>query len=184
MSEIDLKYIRGEISPLQYIDTVLGECDLFEISDGCDGLRQSITRTLKEAFLRLDSLDRDHAFWKPGNGLPTLSKIGEYSKLQFKNGNEIAFWSWVEICLSYLYFANFLYQNLWVANERVNLQWLIRTSWNYHYYAGSESVEGLGEVLKALNMAGEANAKLEEVAKLNQEASNWVQNVRSKLARP
>jgi len=158
MSSTNLKYIRGELNAHQYLDVVLNECNLSEITESCDGLAQEISSTISAAFWKLDELDRNDPFWTPGNGLPTITKLGEYSKHQIKHGVDIGFWSWLDICICYFYFTSFLDSDLWAAIERVNVKWLVRTSWNYHYYSGSESSGSLAHVLKSLEIENKASS--------------------------
>lgn len=184
MSSINLKYIRGDIDSNQYLDLVLDDCDLSEISSNCEGLAQEIRNTITVAFWRLNDLDRSHSFWRPGNGLPTIHKLGEYSTYQIKNGVEIGFWSWVGICISYFYFSNFLDSELWSSIERPNIKWLVRTSWNYNYYSGSESSVSLASVLRSLEVESEAGIELNELSKLTKAAEGWVNEVKDCLCQP
>jgi hypothetical protein len=184
MSSTNLKYVRGEINARQYLDVVLSECDLSESTDSCDGLDQEVRSTISKAFWLLDELDRSDPFWVPGNGLPTITKLHEYSKYQIKQGIDVGFWSWLHICISYFHFASFLDSKLWGAVERVNIKWLVRTSWNYHHYSGSESSSSLASVLKSLEIVNTASSELEEVAKLSNESESWVSNVKAYLPKP
>jgi hypothetical protein len=184
MSSANLKYIKGELNSHQYLDVVLSECDLSEITDSCEGLAQEVRSTISAAFWKLDGLDRNDPFWVPGNGLPTITKLGEYSKRQRKHRVDMGFWSWVDICISYFYFASFLNSDLWGSIERINVKWLVRTSWNYHFYSGSESSGSLANVLKTLEIESEASSELEEIAKLSNESESWVSNVKTCLSQP
>ena len=184
MTSINLKYIRGEITSKQYIEAALNDNGFAEIAEGCEGLAENIKDTLAHAFWRLDSVDRADPFWVPGNGLPTLTKIGEYSKIQIQNGRETSYWSWVDICLNYYHFAYFLYPDLWRTLETLNLNWLVRTSWNYQYFSGSESTSGLSDVLVSLGVTAEALPPLNNVANINEEASIWVKNVVAQIEKP
>ncbi|VUD61587.1 hypothetical protein TDB9533_02844 [Thalassocella blandensis] len=184
MSSINLKYIKGEITAHEYLDSVLGDCDLSEISTGCEGLAKEIFSTINAAFWKLNELDRNDLFWVPENGLPTISKLDEFSKRQIKLGVDTGFWSWVEICISYFYFANFLYPNLWGAIEKVNVRWLVRTSWNYHHYSGSESSGSLAAVIRSLGMESEAEEELNELANFSIESEIWVIDVKTSLCKP
>ncbi|MEJ2610710.1 MAG: hypothetical protein P8179_11645 [Candidatus Thiodiazotropha sp.] len=181
MSDINLKYIRGELSPNQYLELVLNEYDLSQVSNNCEGLAHEIRSTITTAFWKLDKLDRGHPFWKPGNGLPTINKLSEYSSYQVQHGIEVSFWSWVKICISYVYFADFLYPELWSSIENINVKWLVRTTWNYHQHSGSDSCSNLAAVLRSLGMESEAGIELNELSKLSKEAEDWVKDVKANL---
>jgi hypothetical protein len=184
MSVFGLKYIRGQINSHQYLDVVLSKADLSEITNGCDGLAEEIRSVIITAFWRLDELDRNDPFWIPGNGLPTIAKLDEFSKYQIRRGVDIEFWSWLDICISYFHFSSFLDVTLWGAIKKVNVQWLVRTSWNYHHFSGSESAGNLAVVLNSLAIENEVSLELGKIAKLSKKSEGWVSNVKACLFKP
>ena len=88
-----------------------------------------------------------------------------------------AYWSWVEICISYFYFSSFLNPENWKKLENINVQWLIRTAWNYHYYSGAESSSSLVNVLNALKLKHGVTEELDNITRLTEEAKSWVEEV-------
>ncbi len=169
-NDINLSYIRGELTIGEYTEKVIDGILFSEASRGCMGLENKAKEIIRFGFKNIDSVERSHPIWKNSNNLPTISKINEYSELMVNKGNTNINYRWLLIFLHlFCYGPDHLVFDWWQylhKKNEMNIVWLIKTAWNTsHYWWDHLNIEKLATIIAKLNLIEESLPVLSSIGK-------------------
>ncbi len=185
MESIELKYIRGKISALEYWEHKLPRSAFSEQCAGCMECEDHLRSALDKGFWSLDSLSRSDPFWDKTNGLATEFKLAAFAECKIARGEELVDSAWLLIAISLRNCSDHLIPLPWkilFTAGAFDAELAVCTAWNMSAYWLDRNIGRLATLSKTLKAEHLVLDALNSLAQPGSEQALWIQEVRIAMA--